>query len=139
MRKPYHLCHSGRGVLAWDVDRRIERSRRIPPVDAPLTEFRELDEPSWFDPDGEEPTCRQVAVHAKLILKADLDPPIVLSSSRRVMAGMHRVCRVPIEGRFSVRAVRFDVDPEPDYVGVEPDELPYPAASEADRNGKGTA
>ncbi len=57
--------------------------------------------------------------------EANLSHPIVLSQDGRVMDGMHRVCRALIEGRKTIRAVRFEVDPEPDYVGVDPDELPY--------------
>jgi len=41
------------------------------------------------------------------------------------MDGMHRVLKAVIEGHHSIKAVQFNVDPEPDYVGVNPDELPY--------------
>ena len=91
----------------------------------PLSEIRELDETYWFDAEGDTPTCRRVALHAKLMNETDLIHPIILSQDGRVMDGMHRVCRALNEGRKTVRAVRFDVDPEPDSIGVEPDELPY--------------
>jgi len=38
---------------------------------------------------------------------------------------MYRVCKALIEGRDTIQAVRFDVDPEPDYVSVTSDKLPY--------------
>ena len=41
------------------------------------------------------------------------------------MDGMHRVCKALIEGRETITAVQFGQDPEPDYVGIPPDELPY--------------
>ncbi len=71
------------------------------------------------------PTCRRVALHTRLIAETDLADSIILSSDGRVMDGMHRVCRALIEGRETIRAIRFDVDPEPDYVDVAPEDLPY--------------
>jgi hypothetical protein len=41
------------------------------------------------------------------------------------MDGMHRVCKAFNLGLETIEAVRFTVDPEPDYVGVAPDDLPY--------------
>jgi hypothetical protein len=125
MRKQYHFRRSERGLLAWDVDRLVELSAGFTPIDVPLSEIRELDETFWFDHEDQEPTCRRVALHAKLMNDTDLSHPIVLAQDGRVMDGMHRVCKALIEGRETIRAVRFDVDPEPDYVGVDPDGLPY--------------
>jgi hypothetical protein len=125
MRKQYHFRRSERGLLAWDIDRLVELSAGFTPIDVPLSEIRELDEAFWFDAEGDEPTCRRVALHAKLMNETDLDHPIILSQNRRVMDGMHRVCKALIEGSETIRAVRFEVDPEPDSVGLAPDELPY--------------
>lgn len=41
------------------------------------------------------------------------------------MDGMHRVAKAALQGRNEIEAVQFDEDPDPDYVGREPDELPY--------------
>ena len=41
------------------------------------------------------------------------------------MDGMHRVAKALLEGLDSVEAVRFETDPEPDYIGRKPSELPY--------------
>ena len=125
MRKQYHFRRSERGLLAWDVDRLVELSAGFAPIDVPLSEIGELDETFWFDHEDQKPTCRRVALHAKLMNETDLSHPIVLSQDGRVMDGMHRVCKALIEGHDTIRAVRFDEDPEPDHVGVTPDELPY--------------
>ncbi len=125
MRKQYHLRRSANGLLAWDIDRLVELSKDVDPVDVPLSDIVELDETFWFDHAGQTPTCRRVALHARLIAETDLAHPIILSSDGRVMDGMHRVCRALIEGRETIRAVRFDVDPEPDYVDVAPEDLSY--------------
>ena len=70
-------------------------------------------------------TCREVVDHARLMLDSDLAFPIILSNDGRVMDGMHRVCKALLENRTEIDAVRFVHDPEPDYIGVHPDDLPY--------------
>ncbi len=37
------------------------------------------------------------------------------------MDGGHRLCKALLEGRRTIRAVRFDVMPEPDEVSDAPD------------------
>lgn len=86
----------------------------------PVSGIREIDENYWG-----EMTCRKVAEHARLIQECDLSFPIILSSDGRVMDGMHRVLKALKQGESSIRAVRFKIDPEPDYVGVRPEDLPY--------------
>lgn len=41
------------------------------------------------------------------------------------MGGMLRVCKAFLLGYPDIEAVRFIEDPFPDYVGVNPDDLPY--------------
>ena len=124
MRKQYHFRPSERGLLAWDVDRLVAMSEEFPRIQVPLTAIRELDEPFWFGL-GDTPTCRAVVEHARLIEAADLSFPIILSSDGRVMDGMHRVAKAALLRRPTIEAVRFTDDPDPDYVDVHPDELPY--------------
>jgi len=125
MRKQYHFRKTERGLLAWDVDRLVERSAGFEVLEVPLSEIVELDQSFWFDHEGDEPTCRRISHHAKLMMETDLDYPIILAQDGRVMDGMHRVCKALIEERETIRAVQFATDPEPDYVDVPPDELPY--------------
>jgi hypothetical protein len=70
-------------------------------------------------------TCRQIADHARLIQDADLAFPVILSSDGRVIDGMHRICKAHLMGFDRVEAVRFQHDPEPDHIGVHPNDLPY--------------
>lgn len=125
MRKQYHLRPAPSGLLAWDVDRLIERCEGLPRMVVPLEEIRELDEPFWFAAGPEAATCRAVADHARLIIDADLRHPIILGADGRVMDGMHRVAKAYLEARGTILAVRLPVDPEPDFVGVDEDALPY--------------
>ena len=124
MRKQYHFWPSDRGLLAWDVDRLIELSHDLPTKTIPLSAIREIDEVYWFDEERYRPTCRAVLDHIRLIDEVDLSFPIILGSDGRVMDGMHRVAKALLLDRSEIRAVQFEVDPEPDHVGRRLSELP---------------
>jgi len=121
MRKQYHFRPSVDGLRTGDIDRLVALSKNLKWQLVPVASIRELDESYW----GERMTCRNVAEHARLIEKADLGCPIILSSDGRIMDGMHRVLKALMLGESHIRAARFLTDPEPDFVGVDPDELPY--------------
>ena len=125
MRTQYHFQRTTRGFLAWDVQRLIDCSKELPVIEVQLDRIRELDESFWFIHESDAPTCRRITEHARLMLDVDPTHPIILAQDGRVMDGMHRVCRALIDGRRSIAAVRFDTDPDPDYIDVPPDELPY--------------
>lgn len=126
MRTQYHFRRSTRGLCAWNVHRLIEQSRSLAPERVPLSAIRELDEPYWASERAHPPTCREIVEHAQLMLDCDLAYPVILSSDGRVMDGMHRIGKALLEGRNHIEAVRFLIDPEPDYIDVHPDDLPYP-------------
>jgi hypothetical protein len=121
MRKQYHFRPGPAGLRAWAVDRLVALSKQFQPQRVPITCIGELDEPYW----GGSMTSRAVAEHAHLMAEADLTYPVILSSDGRVMDGMHRVLKALNRGETHILAVRFVVDPEPDFVGVNPDDLPY--------------
>jgi hypothetical protein len=114
---------SDRGVLAWDVDRLVELSRSSSRKHVPLSKILELDQ-AWSSEDGHQ-TWRAMLEHLKLMDEADLAFPVILSSDGRVMDGMHRIAKAVHQGRDEIEAVQFDVDPEPDFVGLGPNDLPY--------------
>ena len=122
MRKQYHFRPGEVGLRAWDVDRLARLSHHLRPELVAVAGIREVDEAYW----GQPMTCREVAEHARLIAESDFEVPIILSSDGRIMDGMHRVLKAVMQGRSQIQAVRFETDPEPDYVGVlDPDDLPY--------------
>lgn len=123
MRKQYYFRPSSRGLLAWDVDRLVQLASHLPRKHIPLSEIRELDK-DWFGED-ERPTWRAMLEHMRLIEEADVSFPIILSASGAVMDGMHRVAKAALRGRTAIEAVQFAEDPEPDHVGLGPNELPY--------------
>jgi hypothetical protein len=110
-------------LLIWDVHRLVEQAKSLPVKTVSLSSIHELDESFWFD--GESPTCREVAVHAKLIAETDLKYPIILSAEGRVMDGMHRVCKAFINNLDALSAVQFEVNPAPDYIDADIETLPY--------------
>ena len=125
MRKQYHFWPGENGLDAWDVDRLIELTRGLPVEEVPLESIWELDTSYWFDGSMEVATVRKVVEHTALIQAVDFIHPIILGPDGRVMDGMHRVARALLEGRGSIRAVRLEVLPEPDYCNCRPEDLPY--------------
>jgi hypothetical protein len=83
----------------------------------PIAQIAEFDQDCWFD--GRAPTCREVAEHSRRIQQADLARPVILASDGRLMDGGHRIARAWLAGRDVIDAVRFDADPEPDWVELE--------------------
>jgi hypothetical protein len=105
------------------VHRLIELTKHYPIKDVPISSIHELDENFWFE--SASPTCRAVALHAKLIAETDLVHPIILSADGRVMDGMHRVCKALSERRDTIAAVQFEENPDPDYIDADIEALPY--------------
>jgi hypothetical protein len=126
MRTQYHFRPSPQGLRAWNVHRLVELSKDFVRERVSLSAIRELDEPYWSGRPNQKLTCREITDHARLMLDCDLQFPVILSHDGQVMDGMHRICRALLEGHNDIEAVRFPHDPEPDYVGVDPDDLPYP-------------
>ena len=125
MRKQYSLRRTANGFDAWDVDRLVELTAGLPAFDLEVDTVAELDEEYWFADSDVAPTVRAVVEHAQLIDEVDLEHPIILDVEGRVMDGMHRVARALRDGHMTVRAVRFEVQPPPDFVDCQPRNLPY--------------
>jgi hypothetical protein len=125
VRKQYHFWPGERGLDAWDVDRLIRLSADLPIRQVPLETITDVDTDYWFDGSAEVATVRKVVEHIRLIRDVDPSYPVILGVDGRVMDGMHRIARALLDGRTSIRAVQFEVHPEPDYRDCRPDELPY--------------
>jgi hypothetical protein len=126
MRTQYHFRPGRSGLDAWDVHRLIALTAHLPVKEVDLGEIWELDSVYWFNDGDEVPTVRTVVDHMRLVNEVDFSHPIILGSNGCVMDGMHRVVRALLEGHQTIRAVQFDVDPEPDYRDCQPRDLPYP-------------
>jgi hypothetical protein len=125
MRKQYHFWPGEGGLHARDVDRLIELSRGLSVREVPLESIWEVDTVYWFNEGNERPTVRKVVEHIQLVHEVDPSHPIILGVDGRVMDGMHRIALALLEGRSTINAVQFLVQPEPDYRDCSPEDLPY--------------
>jgi hypothetical protein len=122
MRKQYNLWPwpTDEATDAWDVDHLIELTRDFPVKLVPLNFIWQIDTPHWG-----VVTPRDLIDHAIALQETDLAYPIILSADGRVMDGMHRVVKALMEGRETIAAVQFDVQPEPDFRNCRPEDLSY--------------
>ncbi|WP_353472461.1 hypothetical protein PVT71_00085 [Salipiger sp. H15] len=126
MRKQYHSRRVGADRHSWDVHRLVRLSRGLPVETIAVSDIAEIDELWWYQPGDGAPTPRSIAEHMRLVDETDLRWPILLCAEGRLMDGMHRVVKAMKEGRSEIRAVRFRPTPEPDFVNVDVNTLPYP-------------
>lgn len=124
IRKQYHFRPSGHGLAAWDVDRLVGLAQTQPTEQVPLEAIGDADSDYWFS-HGYSPTVRAVVEHARLIDEADLSYPIIIDPQGGVMDGMHRVGKALLIGQTTISAKRLPILPSPDYVDVQPEDLPY--------------
>ena len=122
IRPQYHFRQIGDDMHIWDVRKLILLDG--PVTDHPLDDIAEIDEPYWYGPGSNSATCRAILTHADLISAADLQYPILLCQSGRVIDGMHRVLKAIRENRAAIRARHIQL-PAPDYMNRDPDCLPY--------------
>lgn len=102
------------GRAFWWTETLWAAAAGLPVVTVALGDLPELDVDCWFD--GGPATIRQVAEHARRIAAADLAHPVVLAADGSLMDGGHRLAKAWLERRPSITAVRFEVDPLPDWV-----------------------
>lgn len=124
IRPQYHFRASPQGLLAWDVRRLVELLCNLPVKEVLLSDIKELDECFWYN-HSDKPTCRSVVEHIKLIQATNLSYPIILCKESHIMDGMHRVCKALLQSRNHIKAVQFMTDIKPDFIGVDPEDLPY--------------
>ncbi len=103
----------------------VVQARSLPTQRLAIDQIAELDEPYWFSAGGPEPTPRAIVHHMSLVRSADTRFPIIVCADGRLMDGMHRIVRALLDGEDAVLAKRFEITPQPDFIGVSPDELPY--------------
>lgn len=100
-------CSLGRH--RWCVPRLFELTRGLPVMEVPLNHLNVYYTYSKL-------TLREMVMHMKAVQKADLSFPIILDEDGELMDGRHRIMRAMLEGRETIKAVRFDENPTPDKV-----------------------
>jgi len=99
----------------WYVKRLWTLSAGLPEFDYEVSLFDGYNEDYWFG-DRVKPTINKVIEHYNKIQHADYRYPIILSETGLIMDGVHRIIRAHLEGRKTIKAVRFDKNPEPDLI-----------------------
>lgn len=123
MRKQYHFRQVGDDTYIWDVHRLVELSQDFLIHDVLLSDIKELNEAYWFP--NSHPTTQGIIEHIQLIQAADLSYPIILSADGRVMDGMHRVAKAKLQNLFTIKAVKFQLTPEADFINIDENDLDY--------------
>ncbi len=123
MRKQYHFRKVKNDTYIWDVDNLVTLTKQYKVKKIPLSDIKELEEPYWYS--DTHPTTQEIIEHLQLIHEADLSYPIILCSQGRLMDGMHRVAKAKLLGKEGVLAVQFEMDPEPDFINVNENDLIY--------------
>ncbi|WP_415404624.1 hypothetical protein [Tateyamaria sp. SN3-11] len=124
IREQYHMRRAANGVDAWDIRKLLMQHGADPVHDVALSDIAELDENWWFDIEG-TPTPRALAHHMEMVQQVDRSYPILLDAEGRLMDGMHRVMQALLAGDTTIRAIRLDTTPPPDFTNIAPGDLPY--------------
>lgn len=103
-RPQEQMCRLGRH--SWSVPRLFELARELPVMDIPL------DHLSLYYT-YEKLTLREMVMHMRAVNDADLDKPIILDEDGELMDGRHRLMKAMLTGAETIKAVRFDENPNP--------------------------
>jgi len=125
MRKQYHFRKIDNKLYAWDVDNLIFLTKELEIENTDLSKINEFEETYWYNEEGDSPTCRSITQHIKLVNDSDLNYPIIVCPDGKLMDGMHRVVKANLLELKTIKAYRLSTLPKPDYIDVNPDDLPY--------------
>ena len=98
------MCSLGRH--SWSVARLFELTRELPVMDVPL---KHLNMYNTY----EKLTLREMVMHMKAVMDADLDKPIILDEDGEIMDGRHRLMKAMLHNIPTIKVVRFDENPPP--------------------------
>jgi hypothetical protein len=106
----------GKNVLYWKASTLWKLSETMEIEHVPLDSFDWTNENFQCGNLSNPPLWRDIGDHAKRIMNADLQYPIVINSKGHVMDGMHRILKAYVFGLPTVKAVRFKEDPPRDMI-----------------------
>lgn len=98
--------HNGK---VWTVTNLIARAKDLEPFDSPLAAIY-LGTEVWT-PEGSPSGI----YHMRRALDVDTSYPVIMSGEGFIMDGWHRVLRALIDGKATIKAVRFAKTPPHDY------------------------
>ncbi len=94
------------GKHYWSVERLIMLSKDFEVMEIPLNHLN-------VSHNYDRINLREMATYIRAVNDADLDYPIILDEDGEVMDGRHRIVKCLAYGVDTIRAVRFDLNPEP--------------------------
>lgn len=103
--------HNGK---VWTVTNLIARAKDLEPFDLPLAAIY-LGTEVWT-PEG---SPFGLAYHMRRALDVDTNYPVIMSEEGFIMDGWHRVLRALIDGKPTIKAVRFNKTPPHDYLKAD--------------------
>ena len=95
----------------WSVASLIERAKDLEPFDLPLCAVYIA--ANIFNPIT---SAKGLAEHVMRMNSVNMEHPVILDGEGFIMDGWHRVARALSEGRTTIKAVRFDETPPPNFV-----------------------
>lgn len=98
------MCNLGRH--SWSVPRLFELARSLPVMEVPLDHLC-----VYYK--YEELTLREMVMHMKAVMDADLEFPIILDEDGELMDGRHRLMKSMLQGQKTIKVVRFEENPYP--------------------------
>lgn len=102
------------GKHKWRCSRLFKLIENLPVLDIPLDHLCVFYKLKTYSP-----TLREFASEMKRIMKSDLKYPIILDEDGEVIDGRHRIIKALYLGHKTIKAVRFDINPEPDEIEKE--------------------
>ncbi len=95
----------------WVVTNLIARAKELKPFDLPLVAIY-----SGSDVWAPTGSAYGIAHHVRRAMDVDTAYPIILDQEGFIMDGWHRVLRALIDGKETIKAVRFTETPPHDYL-----------------------
>ena len=102
----YETQMSKLGKHHFSVARLVELSKDFKVMTIPLDHLNVYNKYSDL-------TLREMVMHINAINNADLKYPIILDEDGEIMDGRHRIMKAMLDGKKTIKAVRFDKNPEP--------------------------
>lgn len=103
---PYETQECKLGKHNWSVPRLVELSKDLPVMDIPLEHMN-----MYYQYD--KMSLRELLGHMEAVNNADLFYPIILDEDGEIMDGRHRLMKAIILGHSTIKAIRFESNPQP--------------------------
>ena len=94
------------GKHHWSVARLFELSKGLPVLEIPIDHL-------CIGYSYDNLRLREMVMHMKAVNDADMAYPIILDEDGELMDGRHRLMKAMLNGYSTIKAVRFDKNPNP--------------------------